>query len=175
MAYEAMGYEVRDSVAWITFNRPDALNAINAQATREFYQIVNRVSGDRSVRAVVLTGSGDRAFCAGGDVAEFAEQGDNVDSLVREMTGELHVGISRLAWLHAPVIAAVNGVAAGAGLSFAACCDLADDPVQQQALNEGLFLPRKQVPTLYKILPYPARNGCGENPFPHLLVLLFLQ
>jgi 2-(1,2-epoxy-1,2-dihydrophenyl)acetyl-CoA isomerase len=125
MAYEVMGYEVRDNVAWITFNRPDALNAINAQATREFYQIVNRVSGDRSVRAVVLTGSGDRAFCAGGDVAEFAEQGNNVDSLVREMTGELHVGISRLAWLHAPVIAAVNGVAAGAGLSFAACCDLA--------------------------------------------------
>jgi 2-(1,2-epoxy-1,2-dihydrophenyl)acetyl-CoA isomerase len=115
MAYEVMGYEVRDNVAWITFNRPDALNAINAQATREFYQIVNRVSGDRSVRAVVLTGSGDRAFCAGGDVAEFAEQGNNVDSLVREMTGELHVGISRLAWLHAPVIAAVNGVAAGAG------------------------------------------------------------
>ena len=125
MAYEAMGYEVRDNVAWITFDRPDALNAINAQATREFYQIVNRVSGERSVRAVVLTGSGDRAFCAGGDVAEFAEAGDNVDSLVREMTGELHVGISRLAWLHAPVIAAVNGVAAGAGLSFAACCDLA--------------------------------------------------
>lgn len=125
MAYKAMGFDVRDSIAWVTFNRPDALNAINAQATHEFYDIVNRISGDHSVRAVVLTGSGDRAFCAGGDVAEFEARGDGVESLVREMTGVLHVGISRLAWLPAPVIAAVNGVAAGAGLSFAACCDLA--------------------------------------------------
>jgi len=125
MAYKAMGFEVRDNVAWLTINRPDALNAINAQATHEFCDIVNRISGDRSVRAVVLTGAGDRAFCAGGDVAEFKAKGDDVESLVREMTGVLHVGISRLAWLPAPVIAAVNGVAAGAGLSFAACCDLA--------------------------------------------------
>ncbi|HUU74105.1 MAG TPA: enoyl-CoA hydratase-related protein [Burkholderiales bacterium] len=125
MAYEAMGFEMRDNVAWVTFNRPDALNAINAQATHEFYDIVNRISCDHSVRAVVLTGSGDRAFCAGGDVAEFHAKGDDVEALVREMTGVLHVGISRLAWLPAPVIAAVNGVAAGAGLSFAACCDLA--------------------------------------------------
>jgi len=125
MAYKAMGFEMQDNVAWIRFNRPDAMNAINAQATNEFYQIVNRISGDRSVRAVVLTGSGDRAFCAGGDVAEFAGHADDLPSLVREMTGVLHVGISRLAWLPAPVIAAVNGVAAGAGLSFAACCDLA--------------------------------------------------
>ena len=125
MAYKAMGFEVRDNVAWVTINRPDAMNAINAQATHEFYDIVNRISGDRTVRAVVLTGAGDRAFCAGGDVAEFKSKGDDVESLVREMTGVLHVGISRLAWLPAPVIAAVNGVAAGAGLSFAACCDLA--------------------------------------------------
>ena len=125
MAYEAMSFEMRDNIAWVTFNRPDELNAINARATHEFYDIVNRIASDRSVRAVVLTGSGDRAFCAGGDVAEFQAKGDEVESLVREMTGVLHVGISRLAWLPAPVIAAVNGVAAGAGLSFAACCDLA--------------------------------------------------
>ena len=125
MAYNAMGFEVRDNVAWITFNRPDALNAINSQATHEFYDIVNRCSVDRSVRAVVLTGAGDRAFCAGGDVAEFAAHGDKVEALLREMTGVLHLGISRLAWLRAPVIAAVNGVAAGAGLSVSACCDLA--------------------------------------------------
>lgn len=125
MNYKSMGFEIRDNVAWITFNRPEAFNAINSQATNEFYDIVNHCSVDRSVRAVVLTGTGDRAFCAGGDVAEFAKAGDNVEMLIREMTGVLHTGISRLAWLRAPVIAAVNGVAAGAGLSFAACCDLA--------------------------------------------------
>jgi 2-(1,2-epoxy-1,2-dihydrophenyl)acetyl-CoA isomerase len=125
MKYKLMGFDIRDNVAWITFNRPDAMNAINAQATNEFHDIVNRCSVDRSIRAVVLTGSGERAFCAGGDVGEFADAGDNIEKLIREMTGVLHVGISRLAWLPAPVIAAVNGVAAGAGLSFAACCDLA--------------------------------------------------
>jgi 2-(1,2-epoxy-1,2-dihydrophenyl)acetyl-CoA isomerase len=125
MDYRMMKFELRENVAWITFNRPDALNAVNKQAIEEFYHIVNRCSAERSIRAVVLTGTGDRAFCAGGDVAEFDQHGEKVEMLVREMTGLLHVGISRLAWLHAPVIAAINGVAAGAGLSFAACCDLA--------------------------------------------------
>ena len=125
MNYQAMKFEVRDNVAWITFNRPEAFNAINSRATNEFYDIVNRCSVDRSIRAVVLTGTGDRAFCAGGDVAEFAKSGDDVEKVLREMTTVLHTGVSRLAWLRAPVIAAVNGVAAGAGLSFAACCDLA--------------------------------------------------
>ena len=120
-----MCFEVREHVAWITFNRPDALNAINLQATQEFCDLVKRISSDQSVRAVVLTGKGERAFCAGGDVAELAASGDGIENLIREMTGVLHVGISRLAWLRAPVIGAINGVAAGAGLSFAACCDLA--------------------------------------------------
>ena len=125
MVYKMMNFDIRENVAWITFNRPDALNAINRQAVVEFCDIVNRCTVDRTIRAVVLTGTGERAFCAGGDVAEFAQAGDKIEMLVREMTAVLHVGISRLAWLHAPVIAAINGVAAGAGLSFAACCDLA--------------------------------------------------
>ncbi|MEQ1881500.1 MAG: enoyl-CoA hydratase-related protein [Burkholderiales bacterium] len=124
MDYKMMSFDVRENIAWITFNRPSAMNAINKRAVEEFYEIVNRCSTDKSVRAVVLTGAGERAFCAGGDVAEFAESGDNIEMLVREMTGVLHTGISRLAWLKAPVIGAINGVAAGAGLSFAACCDL---------------------------------------------------
>ncbi|MFM9968612.1 MAG: enoyl-CoA hydratase/isomerase family protein [Burkholderiales bacterium] len=123
MDYKSMRFEIRDSVAWITINRPQAYNAIDSQATSEFYDIANRCSVDRSVRAVVLTGAGERAFCAGGDVAEFARS-DNMELLVRKMTGDLHTAISRLAWLRAPVIAAVNGVAAGAGLSLAACADL---------------------------------------------------
>ena len=95
MAYKAMGFEMRGNVAWITINRPDAMNAINAQATHEFYDIVNRISGDRSVRAVVLTGSGERAFCAGGDVAEFSEHAEDLPALVREMTGVLHVDVKQ--------------------------------------------------------------------------------
>ncbi|MEO8008851.1 MAG: enoyl-CoA hydratase-related protein, partial [Betaproteobacteria bacterium] len=73
MAYKMMNFDIRENVAWITFNRPDALNAINRQAVVEFCDIVNRCTVDRTIRAVVLTGTGERAFCAGGDVGEFAQ------------------------------------------------------------------------------------------------------
>lgn len=78
MVYQFMNFAVRDNIAWITFNRPEAFNAINSQATSEFYDIVNRCSVDTSLRAVVLKGMGERAFCAGGDVAEFVQKGDEV-------------------------------------------------------------------------------------------------
>ena len=72
-----------------------------------------------------LAGAGDKAFCAGGDVAGFAEDPEKVQVLLKEMTAYLHMAISRFARMNAPLIARVNGVAAGAGLSMAACCDLA--------------------------------------------------
>ena len=125
MTYENLLYELRDGVARITFNRPKAYNAITLDSCRELCDIVNQVSSDKSVRAVVLTGAGEKAFCAGGDVAGFAAAGDGVEVLVKQMTGYLHMAVSRLAWMDAPVIAAVNGVAAGAGLSLVGACDLA--------------------------------------------------
>jgi 2-(1,2-epoxy-1,2-dihydrophenyl)acetyl-CoA isomerase len=73
----------------------------------------------------VLTGSGDKAFCAGGDVAGFAANEDKIALLLNEMTTAYHMAASRFAWMKAPLIAAVNGVAAGAGLSAVAFCDLA--------------------------------------------------
>ena len=124
VTFETISYEVNDNIARLTINRPESYNAVNGQATKDLHDIVNLMAGDDRVRAVVITGAGDKAFCAGGDIAEFHENRDRLDALVREMTGYLHIAISRLAWLNAPVIAAVNGAAAGAGLSLAACCDL---------------------------------------------------
>ena len=125
MSYAHIDYAVHEHVARITINRPKAFNALDRETTGELCDIANRCSSDRAVRAVVIRGAGDKAFCAGGDVAGFANDPDTVDLLIKQMTGDLHLAISRLAWMDAPVVAAVNGVAAGAGLSLVAACDLA--------------------------------------------------
>lgn len=118
-------YDLHEHVARITINRPQAFNALDLDCMKELFEITGRCSSDRAVRVVVLRGAGERAFCAGGDVAAFAADPQTTDQLVRQMTGYLHIAISRLAWMDAPVVAAVNGVAAGAGLSLVAACDLA--------------------------------------------------
>ncbi len=125
MSSAKIRYDLHEHVARITIDRPRAYNAIDGDCAKELFEIANRCSTDKAVRAVVLTGEGDRAFCAGGDVAGFASQADSLDHMVTEMTSYLHMAISRLAWMNAPVLAAVNGVAAGAGLSLVAAADLA--------------------------------------------------
>lgn len=125
MGYETINFEMRGAVAWLTLNRPKAFNALDLTMAKELCTLSIQLGEDANVRAVVITGSGDSAFCAGGDVAGFAAQVDKLPSLLKEMTTYLHMAISRFAWMRAPVIAAVNGVAAGAGLSFVACTDLA--------------------------------------------------
>src|SRR5690606_32197618 len=79
---------------------------------------------DPDVRAVVLTGDG-KAFCAGGDLGAFASAGERMPALLKEITAALHVAIARFARMRAPLIGAVNGVAAGAGFSLVTACDLA--------------------------------------------------
>lgn len=125
MSYNTLKFEILENVAWITLNRPDSFNAMNLECMKEILDVANRCGSDKTVRAAVLTGAGNKAFCAGGDVAGFASDPASVDLLIKEMTAYLHVAISRFAWMNAPLIGAINGVAAGAGLSMAACCDLA--------------------------------------------------
>lgn len=125
MDYELIDFDVRNHVAHITINREKSFNALNLQAMQELFHIANRCGSDKGVRAAILSGSGNKAFCAGGDVAAFADDPDKVQVLLKEMTAYLHMAVSRFARMNAPLIAKVNGVAAGAGLSMTACCDLA--------------------------------------------------
>jgi 2-(1,2-epoxy-1,2-dihydrophenyl)acetyl-CoA isomerase len=106
-------------VLTITLNRPDVLNALN-RAVHDGLREAYREARQPDVRAVVLTGAG-RGFCVGQDLTEFREGGGDI---VERLRGSYHPTILGLRALEKPVIAAVNGPAAGAGLSLACACDL---------------------------------------------------
>ena len=115
-------------VALVTLNRPQALNSFTRQMHHDLWAVLDRVEADKSIRAVVLTGAG-RGFCAGADLAEFdfapgpdlvrrADPGPIIEQAFNPTT-------RRLMALKVPTVAAINGVAAGAGVSIAMACDLA--------------------------------------------------
>jgi enoyl-CoA hydratase len=121
---ETLTYEVRGNVALITLNRPDRMNTLGGtmkpDLARAFFELAR---ADASVRAVLLTGSGERAFCAGADIKERAAgQVAGTDYFVaQKATHDLFRNIEEF---EKPVIAAINGVALGGGLELALCCDL---------------------------------------------------
>ncbi len=121
--YANLNFETANHVGHIIFNRPDAANAINLELAREFSDAVRRCNEDPKVRAVLLSGNG-KMFCAGGDLKAFAAQDPSeLPGYLREVTHFLHGAISTLAHMSSPVIAAVQGSAAGAGFSLACACD----------------------------------------------------
>ncbi len=112
-----------DQVAVITFNMPDRLNAFSTGLTKAFLETLHRIEKAKEIRAVVITGQG-KGFCAGGDLKEFSQQEEKA-GYIRDLAGTLHECIISLRRMHQPVIAAVNGVASGAGMSLVLACDLA--------------------------------------------------
>jgi 2-(1,2-epoxy-1,2-dihydrophenyl)acetyl-CoA isomerase len=121
-AYETIDLEVRDGVAHLTLNRPDAANGINLELARDLMDATLAIDADPGARVVLLTGAG-KMFCAGGDVKGFADR-DDLPTYLRETLGPLHVAITNLVRGAAPVVAAVQGSAAGAGMGFVGASDL---------------------------------------------------
>jgi 2-(1,2-epoxy-1,2-dihydrophenyl)acetyl-CoA isomerase len=126
MSYETVQLNVQDSVAELTLNRPERLNAWNDQLGRELNKAVLEDCADPSVRSVLITGAG-RGFSSGADVKEMLERGSSgersadVGDLLRERYHPIIRGIRELP---KPVVAAVNGPAVGIGCSLALACDL---------------------------------------------------
>jgi len=114
--------ERRGAIAWITFNRPQARNALTWNMYDRLEAACHDVNADRTVRAVVLTGAGGEAFVAGTDIGQFRAFKTEQDALDYEARG--NVIMSTLESVRVPVIAAIAGPCTGAGAAIAACCDL---------------------------------------------------
>lgn len=121
MKFQTLLLETRDAVLRITVNRPDKLNALNRQTVTELHQAFDLASADNSVRVVVITGAGPKAFIAGADIAELAEL-DALAALAFSRFGQQLM--TRIERLGKPVIASINGFALGGGLELAMACHL---------------------------------------------------
>jgi 2-(1,2-epoxy-1,2-dihydrophenyl)acetyl-CoA isomerase len=116
--------EIREGVAIVTLNRPEALNAVSQEMARGLAEILSELPADGSVRAILVTGAG-RAFCSGGDIRAMASAlEENPRDFFVEVVGNLHDITLSLLNARVPTIAAVNGVAAGFGFGLALSCDL---------------------------------------------------
>ena len=121
MTYQTLLLEIRDAIACLTINRPDKLNALNDLVVSELHHAALAVKADASVRGVILTGSGPKAFVAGADIADLAKQGV-MDGRQRALNGQQM--LSALERLGKPVLAAVNGFALGGGCELAMACHI---------------------------------------------------
>ena len=123
MDYTTLLFGVRDNVAHITLNRPEAANSINIEMGKDLMHAALRCDEDPEIRAVLISGAG-KIFSGGGDLKAFSAKGNQLPYHVKEITTYLHAAMSRLTRMDAPVVAAVHGAVAGAGMSIAIACDI---------------------------------------------------
>ncbi len=124
MNWEHVILEKKEQVAVITLNRPEKLNAFGGRMRQEIVEVLNDSAEDEQVRAVLITGAG-KAFCVGGDVNEFVD--GSVQALSKEISNKrpaMSQAVLAINKMEKPVIAAVNGVAAGGGCNLALACDI---------------------------------------------------
>lgn len=122
MDFKNLLWEQDGRVAIVTFNRPKAMNALNAETLNELEQVIKKVETDSSIGALVLTGAGEKAFVGGADIGELSALEGSMDGVALASRGQ--EVFNSLENLGKPVIAAVNGFALGGGLELALACDL---------------------------------------------------
>jgi 2-(1,2-epoxy-1,2-dihydrophenyl)acetyl-CoA isomerase len=114
-------FEIKNSVAVVTLNRPEKFNSFNGEMALLLQKILDDCAADKNIRAIYLTGNG-KAFCAGQDLGELT--GDNPPGFEVILAEHYNPIITKIRTIEKPVICAVNGVAAGAGANIALCCDI---------------------------------------------------
>jgi enoyl-CoA hydratase/carnithine racemase len=178
MTYELIDYQCDVSIATITFNRPDKRNAMSDEMRTEFIDALERVVGDKTIRALVLTGAG-KAFCAGGDIAGMQRRMSAPPGEVGfngwHRQQRVHRTQALLYSMPKPTIAAVNGAAAGLGADVALACDFviaseyasfAWSYVLRGIIPDGggmYFLPRRVGPSKAKELVFTGRKVACEE------------
>lgn len=153
--YETIKLSIAGNVAWLTLNRPHKLNAFNKNMHLEIIDVVKKVKKDDAIRCLVITGEG-RAFCSGADLSEVQGEIDYGEFLRKQYNPM----ILELTSLEKPVIAAVNGVAAGAGFSLALACDFR--LVQEQASFIQAFIHIGLVPDSGNLYFLPRLIGYAK-------------
>jgi len=152
---DAVLYEKRENFALLTFNRPDALNALNTDVNLTLIELLDKADGDPDIRVIILTGAGSKAFVAGADIKEMMNMGAME---AREHAIKAKRVTDKIWNLNKPVIAAINGFCLGGGLEYALACDL-----RIAAENAKVGLPEINL----GILP----GGGGTQRLPRLIGL----
>ncbi len=157
MAYEKLILEIEDNVATVLLNMPEKRNALDLAARLELIEVFSRLAEDEAVKVVVLGGVGEH-FCAGGDIGTMGDIGSSVAGRARMKNG--HKLIKAMVEMEKPVIAQVDGFAAGAGVSLALACDLV--VAADRAKFAISFVKIGLIPDWGQYFLVPARVGLGR-------------
>ena len=156
MSYETLLVEVRDGIASVILNRPEVRNALNATLIRELEQALEALEADAAARVIVLSGAGDRAFCAGADLKGVGDRGTTLQA--RESFGGLARILEAMARMRTPLIAKVHGFALAGGCGLAAGCDIV------VASDDAVFgLPEIRIGLLPFIVMAPILRSVGRK------------